>query len=159
MPQDGCYYVPLACRGLWVGARVEAADHEHAHLAGCTLLLDDVLVPAKGGDEEDDSAEEERRSLAWDRPNGDDEDDGEEEEVAEGISIDDCRVGPGSRCTTAVPSARTGAGASPRWIRTPIGPSRSGGSVEPGRVLHVSRWIAFGGIETLVGWATACSTG
>ena len=93
MPQDGCYYVPLACRGLWVGARVEAADHEHAHLAGCTLLLEDVLVPARGGDEEEDSAEEERRSLAWDRPNGDDEDDGEEEEVAEGISIDDCRVG------------------------------------------------------------------
>ena len=93
VPQDGCYYVPLACRGLWVGARVEAADHEHAHLAGCTLLLEDVLVPARGGDEEEDSAEEECRSLAWDRPNGDDEDDGEEEEVAEGISIDDCRVG------------------------------------------------------------------
>ena len=58
VPQDGCYYVPLACRGLWVGARVEAADHEHAHLAGCTLLLEDALAPPalKGGDEEEDSA-------------------------------------------------------------------------------------------------------
>ena len=102
MPQDGCYYVPLACRGLWVGARVEAADHEHAHLAGCTLLLEDALAPPalKGGDEEEDSAEEECRSSPRDRPNGDDEDDGEdgdeddgEEEVADGISIDDCRVG------------------------------------------------------------------
>ena len=102
VPQDGCYYVPLACRGLWVGARVEAADHEHAHLAGCTLLLEDALAPPalKGGDEEEDSAEEECRSSPRDRPNGDDEDDGEdgdeddgEEEVADGISIDDCRVG------------------------------------------------------------------
>jgi hypothetical protein len=103
VPQDGCYYVPLACRGLWVGARVEAADHEHAHLAGCTLLLEDALEPPglKGGDEnEDENAEEDRRSSAWDRPNVDDEHDGEEEEEeeeeeedAEGISIDDCRVG------------------------------------------------------------------
>ena len=97
VPQDGCYYVPLACRGLWVGARVEAADHEHAHLAGCTLLLEDALESGlKGGDEnEDEIAEEDRRSSAWDRPNGDDEHDGEEEEEedAEGISIDDCRVG------------------------------------------------------------------
>jgi hypothetical protein len=85
---------------LWVGARVEAADHEHAHLAGCTLLLEDALAPPalKGGDdEEEDEMAEECRSSPWDRPNGDDEDDGEddgdEEEVAEGISIDDCRVG------------------------------------------------------------------
>ena len=80
--------------------RVEAADHEHAHLAGCTLLLEDALEPGlKGGDEnEDENAEEDRRISAWDRPNGDDEHDGEEEEVeeedaVEGISIDDCRVG------------------------------------------------------------------
>ena len=51
MPQDGCFYVPLRCGGVWVGARVEAADHARRNLAGCTLLLRDVLThsrPAAG---------------------------------------------------------------------------------------------------------------
>ena len=43
VPEDGCYYAPLRCRGRWVGVRVEATDHARRDLAGCTLLLEASL--------------------------------------------------------------------------------------------------------------------
>jgi hypothetical protein len=101
VPQDGCYYVPLACGGRWTGVRVEAADHTHAHLAGCTLLLADSLKPSKqsvetnrdgDGDFETDESTEtgtdgETRDGSYDTGTGTDD-------VGHtGIRIDDCLVG------------------------------------------------------------------